>query len=99
MDITDSAVGDLIVALWQENLGRSLTATGSSTVLGTFNLNANHFRSGLRRDGATGTQTMGGTFSASPNVFGCAINVKAAAGGGGGGNAPRAAYYNMMRAA
>lgn len=82
IDISDSAAGDLIVALIQENIGLALTPGSGDSMLGTFTGGASQFRHGLRTDGASGTVNISGTFSGgTPNILAAAVAIKEAGGG------------------
>lgn len=75
IDITDSATGDLIVSLYQENTGGALTPGSGESLLGTFTGGTNTFRGGMTSPGASGTVNVSGSFAGTPNIMGMAVNV------------------------
>jgi hypothetical protein len=79
IDITDSATGDVIVSLFQENSGVALTAGSGESFIAPFTGATSSFRHAMQTAGGAGTVNVSGTFAGTPNVMGMAVAVKSAA--------------------
>lgn len=97
--ITTTAAGFVIGAIQSSYGYGSYTQPGSPWTAASLATIWDYGTVAYQCTSGAGTYTATASIDSSRAWVGCVLALKDAAGGGGGGNAPRAHYYNMMRAA